>query len=71
MYLLICRLPESNNTFLLAPKNHSPSLPSSLLYLSLSQMLQKQVTSHSTPVTRNIVKTRSGHVVKPPNKLNL
>ena len=27
--------------------------------------------SHSTPVTRNIVKTRSGHVVKPPNKLNL
>ena len=27
--------------------------------------------SHSTPVTRNIVKTHSGHVIKPPNKLNL
>ena len=26
---------------------------------------------HSTSVTRNIVTTRSGHVVKPPNKLNL
>ena len=27
--------------------------------------------SHSTPVTRNIVKTCSGHVIKPPNKHNL
>ena len=27
--------------------------------------------SYSTPVTRNIVKTHSGHVIKPPNKLNL
>ena len=26
---------------------------------------------HSTSVTRNIVTTHSGHVVKPPNKLNL
>ena len=27
--------------------------------------------SHSTPVIRNIVTTHSGHVIKPPNKLNL
>ena len=31
----------------------------------------KLVTSHTMPVTRNIVTTHSGCVVKPPNKLNL
>ena len=38
--------------------NPKPNVPSSNI-------------SHSTPVTRNIVKTHSGHVIKPPNKLNL
>ena len=31
----------------------------------------KLVKSHTMPVTRNIVTTQSGHVVKPPTKLNL
>ena len=53
-------------------QSKSPILPP----VSQSQPLPKPtvaklVKSHSMPVTRNIVKTRSGHVVKPTSKLNL
>ena len=53
-------------------QSKSPILPP----VSQSQPLPKPtgakpVKSHSMLVTRNIVKTRSGHVVKPPSKLNL
>ena len=56
------------STKALQPK--SPILPP----VSQSQPkpnVTKLVNSHSMPVTRNIVKTRSGRVVKPTPKLNL
>ena len=60
-----------HQTFPVSTKDPAAKTPNSAPHPLSKPTVAKLVISHSMPVTRNIVKTRSGHVVKPPNKLNL